>query len=354
MTRQSLIFLALGFVSACAGRRIPEAPPASGPVPDRILGIVLRQPLNPDTISTQRCYTGRGFAYEDGEYEIVTDDILFSAPEEHHDTSAVLAALDQFTACRISTRELSATAVVTLSDSVVEHAVIYWPRGDGPSYDRMLAILIRMYGEPFQNAWGVRYWSGDSIKITLNERSPYGPGTTLTMSDARLCERYEELAHRSNSHDRRSFPCWEDSRRLDEAEIFTDPPIALADSDLNVGGLAAGADSTEVRRLLGPPAAADTSSDGYASWTYAGLQIWFERGRLRNIVLITPQHATARGLRVGDHVRRAKVLYGTPCLRELWIYCREVGGGSDGRGMSLEVKDLTITQIRIGIVFSSQ
>jgi hypothetical protein len=302
--------------------------------------------LDPQAVSSRRCFTGRGFAYEDGRYDIVTDDILFSAPEEHQDTTAVLEALDLFTACRVHTRELSADAVITLSDSLVEHATIYWPEGEGPSYDRMLAMLTDMFGEPFQNPWGVRYWSADSLSIYLNKRSIFGPGTAITLGDARLCARYEELVHRNNSRDRRSYPCWKQPERLDPEEVFTERPVSLADSDLVVAGVAYGADSAQVRRALGAPAATDSA------WTYPGLRLLFQGGRVHQIVLTTPQRATARGLRVGDRVVRAKQLYGTPCILEIWAYCRTVTMEPDPRAMILEVKDRVITEIRVGAIFA--
>lgn len=316
-------------------------------MPDRVFGVVLRQPLDSHAFVGQHCFTGRQLALEDGFYEIVTDDILFSVPEEHQDTTAVLAALDLFTACRVHTHELKATAIITLLDSVVEHALVYWPDGDAPPYERMLAMLTRMYGEPYQSSYGVPYWSADSMAISLNKRSIYGDGTELTLSDARVCERYERLVHRNNSRDQRRGPCWKEPTRLDPGEIFTERPVSLADSDLIVLGVAYGADSAQVRRTLGAPASSDSSF-----WTYSGLRIRLYAGRVSQMALTTAEHLTARGLRVGDRVARAKALYGTPCMRELWIYCRTVPPGPDGRGMTLEVKDHIITEIRVGAAFT--
>src|SRR5439155_15193932 len=84
------------FVAACAGRHAAPGSvlAAAGAVPDRVFGIVLRQPLNPRAVVGQRCFTARQFALEDGFYSIVTDDALFNVPHEHQDTAAVLAALD--------------------------------------------------------------------------------------------------------------------------------------------------------------------------------------------------------------------------------------------------------------------
>jgi len=207
------VFLLICFMTACAPKRAsPPAVPPGPTRPDHIFGISLRQPLKLDAFSARRCWTGREFATEDGEYDIVTDDILVDAPEEHQDTAAVLAALEQFTACVVVTKELDAGAIVTIADSVVAHALISWPEGGAPAYDSMLVTLTRMYGEPFQNRFGVRFWAGDSVELYLLRRGPLGPGTTLTLSDARVCERYEALVHRNNTVDQRSYPCWEDPR----------------------------------------------------------------------------------------------------------------------------------------------
>jgi len=351
MIRQSPVLAALVVIGACSRPKPPASPlplpVTASQIPDRVFGIVLRQPLESGVLAGRLCFSGRQFALEDGFYHITSDDILIPAPEEHRDTAAVLAALDSFTVCKGRSRELDATAIVTLLDSVVGHAMFYWPDGRAPTYDAMLATLTRTNGEPYQNAWGVRYWSADSMNIYVNKRSIYGPGTSIGLGDARVCERYEREVHRNNNRDRRSYPCWKKPVRLDPGEIFTERPVSMADSDLNVLGIRYDVDSTEVRRTLGAPTSTDSISR-----TYPGLRVWFEAGRVRQVTLTTPQHATARGLRVGDRITRAKELYGTPCMREQWIYCRTVTSRSDNRGIALVVKDLVITEIRIGRVFT--
>ena len=333
----------------CAGGYPLPAATQTRAAPDSVFGIVLRRPLNPRVLTGKLCFTGRQLALEDGAFDIVTDDILVSAPEEHQDTAAVLASLDQFMVCRGRTRDRGATAIITLLDSVVGHALFYWPEATAPGYDQMLRSVTRVYGEPLQNASAVRYWAADSMSIVVNERSPYGEGPSLDLEDARVCARYEELVHRNNTRDRRSYPCWEKPERLDPGEVFTEPAVSLADSDMSIGGVAYGADSIQVRRMLGAPAATDS-----LSWTYPGLRIWFKTGRVNSMVLTTPERATVRGLRVGDPVARAKPLYGSPCIREIWAYCRDVKNQDEGQGMMLEVKDHRITEIRVGSIFSVQ
>ena len=346
--RRVPFFFALVVVAACAGRHAApgSVPAAARPVPDRIFGIVLRQPLNPRAVVGERCFTARQFAFEGKSYSIVTDDALFSVPHEHQDTAAVLAALDSFTVCRAHTRERNASAIITLLDSAVADALISWPDGNAPVYDRMLATLTQTYGEPFQSAYGVPFWSADSMDISVTTRSSYDEGTTLTLSDARSCDRFERMVHSQNYIDQPREPCWKEPIRLDPGEIFTEDPVSLADSDLIVAGVADGADSAQVRRTLGAPASA-----ALFAWTYSGLRIWFTAGRVTGMQLTTAEHGTARGLRVGDRVGRAKALYGTPCSRELWIYCWTLPPGPDARGMVLEIKDHVITAIRVGTVF---
>jgi len=320
-----------------------------GAMPDRVFGIVLRQPLSPSAVADQRCFTARRFANEGGYFSIVADDALFSVPDEHQDTAAVMAALDSFTVCKATTRELGASAIITLSGGVVEHVLLSWPRGNAPTLERMRAQLTRDLGDPLQSAAGVPYWSSDSMKLTLGDRGPYDDGTTLIMSDARICERYERMVHRNDSRDRRREPCWKKPQPLTPEDIFTDPPVSLADSDLVVAGVAYDADSGQVRRTLGAPAATDSSS-----WTYPGLRIGFKKGRVHQMALTTSARATARGLRVGDRVGRAKALYGTPCIREIWTYCRTATMEPDPRAMMLDVTDHIITRITVGAIFAPE
>ena len=320
-----------------------------GAMPDRVFGIVLRQPLSPSAVADQRCFTARRFASERGYFSLMADDALFSVPDEHQDTAAVLAALDSFTVCRATTRELGASAIITLSGGVVEHVLLSWPRGNAPTLERMRAQLTRDLGDPLRGPSGDPYWSSDSMAIHVMDRGPYDDGTTLIMSDARVCERFEHMVHSRDSRDQRREPCWKKPKPLTPEDIFTEPPVSLADSDLVVAGVAYDADSGEVRRTLGAPAATDSSS-----WTYPGLRISFNKGRVHQMALTTSARATARGLRVGDRVGRAKALYGTPCIREIWTYCRTATMEPDPRAMMLDVTDHIITRITVGAIFAPE
>ena len=216
------------FCFACA--RAP-APPSSlvtangsrtvapSPLPDQVFGVVLAKRFNPAAFTRQTCVRAREFAFRRGSYSIVTDDVLFGVPHEHQDTTAVLAALDSFTVCVGETRELHATAVVTLSDSVVGNAHMFWPvPREAPAFDSLLRMLRETYGEPIQNSYGERLWSADSLELSLNHRGFYSDGASLTLSDARACEHFERLVHRQQAApvyvdslgnlDPRSNHCW--------------------------------------------------------------------------------------------------------------------------------------------------
>jgi len=124
------------------------------------------------------------------------------------------------------------------------------------------------------------------------------------------------------------------------------PPIALADSDLVVAGIAYGADSSDVRRVLGAPAVIDSTS-----WRYEDIRIWFEGSKVHQMALMTRRWTTARGLRVGDAVDRVTDLYGPSCTEGAYTYCRTVGDDPDERGIMVQVENGVVTDIRLGAVF---
>jgi hypothetical protein len=199
---RGLVWLGVVVVAACAP---PHRPPVSTqttarrPVPDEALGITLRKPLNPAAFTRQRCVNGRAFAFIFGHYSVVSDDALFSVPHEHDDSAAVLAALDSFTVCIVETRELSALAFVTLDDSLVSHATIFWDEEDkAPKPAEVLALLTPRYGEPLKNAYRVQYWSADSIDLYINSQGLYNEATAVTLDDSRACRRFERLVHRGH------------------------------------------------------------------------------------------------------------------------------------------------------------
>jgi hypothetical protein len=193
---------------ACAGRPTLPRPVtaadrprhgAARPTPDHVFGIVLRHSLDPGAFNRESCVGARDFAFRRGVYSIVTDDVLFGVPHEHQDTTAVLAALDSFTVCVGETRELNATAVVTISDSVVANLHLFWPdERQAPAYDRMLTILEEIYGEPLRNDYGVQFWTADSMTLYVNRRGFYNEATSVSLHDARACERFERLVHREH------------------------------------------------------------------------------------------------------------------------------------------------------------
>ncbi len=124
-------------------------------------------------------------------------------------------------------------------------------------------------------------------------------------------------------------------------------PVALADSDLLVAGVAYGADSAAVRAVLGRP----TSTAG-RSWGYAGLRISFQGPRVRQITISSSRVATSRGLRIGDPISRITELYGPSCSAGAYNYCRTVGDEPDERGILVQVKNGLVSSIHVGAVFA--
>jgi len=192
--------------------------------PDHALGIVLGKRFDAAAFTRSLCVPARDFAFRGGSYSIVTDDVLFAVPHEHEDSADVLAALDSFTVCVGETRELNATAIVTLSDSIVGNAHVFWPdERQGPAFDRVRTLLTESFGDPRQNKYGDGFWSADSLEVSLNHRGFYTDGTSLTLSDGRVCERFERLVHRQHAApiytdslgtpDPRSNHCWVQGER---------------------------------------------------------------------------------------------------------------------------------------------
>ena len=207
---------------ACASGRTPPSSQAvthGSPAPDRVLGIVLGKVFNPAAFTRQSCVRARDFAFRRGSYSVVTDDVLFGVPHEHEDSAAVLAALDSFTVCVGETQELRATVIVTLSDSIVGNAHIFWPvERQAPVFERLLTTLKESYGEPIQDKYGDAFWSADSLELSLNHRGFYNEAASLSLSDGRMCEHFERLVHRQHAAplytdslgnpDPRSNHCW--------------------------------------------------------------------------------------------------------------------------------------------------
>jgi len=123
-------------------------------------------------------------------------------------------------------------------------------------------------------------------------------------------------------------------------------PVALADSDLMVAGVNYGADSSEVRRVLGSPVSLDTSS-----WSYEGFRVWFNGSKVHQMALKTARFTTRRGLRIGDAATRLTELYGASCTAGAYNYCRTVGDDPDERGILVHVENGIVTDVRIGAVF---
>jgi hypothetical protein len=120
----------------------------------------------------------------------------------------------------------------------------------------------------------------------------------------------------------------------------------LADTDVVVAGIGMYNPQNVVQELLGRP---DSARHGGSDWYYRGLTVSFADGAVWVIALETPKYHTARGLRVGDSVARARRLYGpSPGTGDQLVYC-----GTDAapdQGMRVYFVGARITEIAVGIL----
>jgi hypothetical protein len=136
-------------------------------------------------------------------------------------------------------------------------------------------------------------------------------------------------------------------------------PAPLSQSDLVIAGLAWGADTGVTRRALGPPQAirrfnypGDDEVLHLNEWRYHDLLVTFsENGHQYRARLTGPSRATARGLRVGDSVRRVNALYGPPKFATASALYYSIEHDPPTRlGMIVEVRDDRVTAILVGII----
>lgn len=170
-------------------------------------------PLQQTPLRIRLCESGRAYAYPKGRYDIVSDDILFSVPHEHSDSTPVLAALDSATACLGHLPAEGALVLTTLVRDSIVHIIITWPDTARPkSHDAVVSEVTAAYGPPFVNTHGVPIWYGDSTKIVVTRRGPYGKTPHAVLSDARACAWFEQLVHRTKPAPRYVSPdsnsCW--------------------------------------------------------------------------------------------------------------------------------------------------
>ena len=120
----------------------------------------------------------------------------------------------------------------------------------------------------------------------------------------------------------------------------------LADTDLVVAGIGMYNPQNVVQELLGRP---DSTRHRGSDWYYRGLSVSFADDAVWVITLETPKYHSARGLRVGDSVARARRLYGpSPATENELVYC-----GTDSapdQGMRVDFVGARITAIAVGIV----
>src|SRR5438552_3948146 len=92
---------------------------------------------------------------------------------------------------------------------------------------------------------------------------------------------------------------------------------AVTDSDLIVAHLSYHDDSAHVRQLLGNPVKRDS-----IKWSYQGMTVFFDTGKVTEFDITSPRYATHRGVRVGDSIDRVTQLYAESCMVGYYVYCR--------------------------------
>jgi hypothetical protein len=183
------------------------------PTPLSFWGVSLRAPVDTTALQVGRCSSGSDFARATGAFSPTLDDFLFGPlPHEHTDSLPVLRALSSFEVCIHSVPVSGATVFETIMDSTVVHALFMWVEpAERPSADSVGGLVSELYGEPDIRERGVDLWSADSMEIYVESNSRLGYGVTITLSDARGCERFERLVHRGTPPppERNRNRCWE-------------------------------------------------------------------------------------------------------------------------------------------------
>ena len=187
--------------------------PSPAPATPGLWGVHLGVPLRQTPLRIRSCESGRAFAYPKSRYDIVSDDILFSVPHEHSDSTAVLAALDSAKACMGHLPAAGALVLTTLVRDSIAQIMITWPDTSRQmTHDSVVSTVTAAYGPPFVNTHGVPIWYGDSTKIVVSRRGPYGKIPHAILSDARACVWFEQLVHRIKPAPRYVSPdansCW--------------------------------------------------------------------------------------------------------------------------------------------------
>ena len=145
-----------------------------------------------------------------------------------------------------------------------------------------------------------------------------------------------------------AFAVWL-SAPLIAASLPAQTPV-LADSDVVVAGIAASKPRKVVEDVLGSPDSI-SGTEWFPDLHYPGLTVSFtESGRVvSSITLVTPQYQTARGLRVGDSLARARRLYGLPdVIAGRYYYCGTASAYDDG--IRLAVVGARIASIEVGVL----
>jgi hypothetical protein len=133
------------------------------------------------------------------------------------------------------------------------------------------------------------------------------------------------------------------------------PGSPLADADFVVGPLNDQQDSAAVKAALGRPDSvrrddnALEPGDSLVTYLYPTVRVLLSGGQVLGITLISPNVATARGLRVGDPESRVHELYGQGGRYEQTLEFNE-GDVSTLHLIRVELEKGRVTQIYVGSI----
>ena len=130
-------------------------------------------------------------------------------------------------------------------------------------------------------------------------------------------------------------------------------PRPIDSLDFVVAGIAFGADSNSVLRLLGAPESSTEIRDGGRAWNYQDLKVLFRQLEVELSVqgfeIRGPRFMTARGLRVGDSRGRVRQLYGDAAEPDSF-YVEFQDPTRAGRAIVITLDRRSVVRIYVGLL----
>ncbi len=141
--------------------------------------------------------------------------------------------------------------------------------------------------------------------------------------------------------------------------VHAQEPDTLAHGDLLIARISENTDTALARRTLGAPRHVDrpaqigTSGYSIVNWSYPGIKMSFQEGRLWAVSISDTAIVTARGVRVGDPESRVRLVYGRPLAQGTTYLLYGMSGGYGGTlGIIFSLTNGRVKEITIGHVIS--